>query len=63
MGGDFVMIKNILIVTVLSIFLHSCVTMSTGPAPPQEVVVKVRAADPAKVEVSNVDKIHNSIST
>jgi ATP-dependent protease ClpP protease subunit len=56
--GDFVMLKNIL---VIAIFLTSCATIPTGPAPPQEVVVKVQAADQATVEVSNVDKIHKSM--
>jgi len=32
--------------------------MKTGPPPPpQEVIVKVQATDPAKVEVNNGDNI------
>jgi ATP-dependent protease ClpP protease subunit len=57
--GDFAMFKNILIITIFSIFLVSCA--GTGPAPPQEVVVQVRTTDSSKTEVSNVDKIHKSM--
>ncbi len=59
MGGDFVMIKNILIVTSFSIFLASCAEI--GPVPPQEVIVKIQAAHPSKMEVNNVDMIHKSM--
>ena len=59
------MFKNILLVTIFSIFLISCVTMpektpSSSP-PPQEVIVKVQATDPVKVEVSNGNEIQRSM--
>jgi len=55
------MFKNILLVTIFSILLISCVTTATGPTSPQEVIVKVQATDPAKVEVSNGNEIQRSM--
>ncbi len=48
------MLKNILLATIFFIFLASCATtMPTGPPSPLEVIVKIQAVDPAKVEVNN----------
>ena len=50
--------KNIVIGTVLGLFLASCASMPAGQTPPpQEIIVKVQAVDPAKVTVTaNDDK-------
>ena len=56
------MLRKILFVTIFPILLIGCAaTMKTGAPSPQEVVVKVQAADPAKVEVRNGDNIHKSM--
>ncbi len=48
------MLKNILLATIFFIFLAGCATtMPTGPSSPQEVIIKVQAVEPAKVEVNN----------
>jgi ATP-dependent protease ClpP protease subunit len=48
------MLKNILLATIFFIFLAGCATtMPTGPPSPKEVIVKIQAMDPAKVEVNN----------
>lgn len=55
------MLKRILLVTILPVLLISCTTMKTGPLPPQEIIVKVQATDPTKVEVNNGDNIQKSM--
>ena len=58
------MFNRWVLVAVFGLFLISCATMPTGPAQPQEVVVKVQAADPTQVKVSqndNVDRINRSM--
>lgn len=57
----FAMFKRILFVAFFSILLVSCTTMKTGPLPPQEVIVKVQATDPAQVEVKNGENVHRSM--
>ncbi len=49
------MLKRLILVAVFGLFLSSCATMPTGPPQPQEVVVKVQAADPTQVKVSQND--------
>jgi ATP-dependent protease ClpP protease subunit len=51
------MLKKCLLFVALGIFLVSCATMpSSTPPPPQEVVVKVQAADPTNVTVQEEPK-------
>ena len=47
-----IMFKRILLGAFLAIFLVSCTTMKTDPPSAQEVIVKVQAADPTKVAIS-----------
>ena len=49
------MLKRLVLVAVVGIFLIGCATMpnGNGQASPQEVVVKVQAADPTKVQVAH----------
>ncbi|MEE9609793.1 MAG: ATP-dependent Clp protease proteolytic subunit [Desulfatiglandales bacterium] len=54
------MLRNILPVIISFIFLASCTTtMPTRPPSRQEVIVKVQAVDPTKVEVKNVSDAGN----
>ncbi len=46
------MFKKILPLTIFSIFLLSCAPMNRA-LPPQEIIIKVQAVDPSKVDVSN----------
>lgn len=58
------MAKKIFLLFVSGIFLVSCASMpSSTPPPPQEVVVKVQAADPAKVTVQEPtsDRVNKSM--
>ena len=51
------MLKKCFLFVAMGIFLVSCATMpSSTPPPPQEVVVKVQAADPANVTVQEDTK-------
>ena len=51
------MFSRWVLVAVFGLFLASCATMPTGGAiQPQEVVVKVQAADPTNVKVSQKDE-------
>jgi hypothetical protein len=61
MNGGFIVLKKILFVTIFPILLVGCATMKTGPPPPQEVVVKVQAAEPTDVRVQNGDNVHKSM--
>jgi ATP-dependent protease ClpP protease subunit len=50
------MLKKVLLVMALGFFIVSCATIPTTPKPaptPQEIVVKVQAADPTKVTVAD----------
>lgn len=48
------MLNRWVLVAVFGLFFYSCATMPTGgPLKPQEVVVKVQAADPTNVKVSH----------
>jgi ATP-dependent protease ClpP protease subunit len=50
------MLKKVVLLLAMGIFFVSCATVPTTPAPakpPQEIVVKVQAADPTKVIVQN----------
>ena len=49
------MLKRWVLAAVFGLFLISCATMPAGPTQPHEVVVKVQAADPTKVKVSQND--------
>jgi ATP-dependent protease ClpP protease subunit len=49
------MLKRLVLVALFGFFLVNCAAMPSGPAKPQEVIVKVHAADPAKVKVSQND--------
>ena len=55
------MLKRILLVSILSVLLISCTTMQLRPPPPQEIIVKVQATDPTKVEVNNGNNIQKSM--
>jgi len=55
------MLKRILLVTILPVLLISCTTMQLRPPPPQEIIVKVQATDPTKVEVNNGNNIQKSM--
>jgi len=61
MNGGFIMLKKILFVTIFPILLVGCAAMKKAPQPPQEVVVKVQATDPAQVEVKNGENIQRSM--
>jgi hypothetical protein len=52
------MVRKLFILFALGIFLVSCASMpaNSPPPKPQEVVVKVQAADPAKVTVQEQPK-------
>ena len=50
------MLKKVILVLAMGIFLVSCAALPTKPQPaqtPQEIVVKVQAADPTKVTVAD----------
>ena len=49
------MLKRLVLVAVFGIFLISCATLPSGQVPPQEIIVKVQAADPTKVKVAQND--------
>lgn len=53
--------KNIFFAAALSILLIGCVTPTTGPQAPLEVVVKIQTIDGTKVEMTNGDNIHRSM--
>ncbi len=60
------MFKKFFLLVVLGVFFVSCSTLPTSstPRPPQEVVVKVQAADPTKVTVneeSKKDRVNKSM--
>ena len=53
------MLKKVIFFFVMGIFLVSCATVPTTPSPaktPQEIVVKVEAAEPTKVTVEEGQK-------
>ena len=50
------MLKRFLLLAVLGLFLASCATMPNGQTQPQEVIVKVQATDPTKVDVTRKDE-------
>jgi len=54
--GGFAMLKRLVIVAIFGLFLISCATVPTGQPQPQEVIVKVQAADPTKVKVAHKDE-------
>jgi ATP-dependent protease ClpP protease subunit len=49
------MFKRLVAVAFLGALVVNCATMPTGQPPPQEVIVKVHAADPTKVNVTQSD--------
>ena len=58
------MLKRLVLVAFFGLFLVNCAGMPAGPTQPQEVIVKVHAADPANVKVSqddNKDRINKSM--
>lgn len=55
------MSKRILTVAAFAPFLMSCVPTGVGPSPPQEIVVKVEAVEPTKVEVNKADHVNKSM--
>lgn len=55
------MFKKTLFLIVFPILVVGCAAMQTQPPPPQEVVVKVQAAEPTDVNVNNGDSIHKSM--
>ena len=50
------MTRKIFCLIIFSVFFASCASVPTSAPPPQEVVVKVQAADPAKVSVQKQKK-------
>jgi ATP-dependent protease ClpP protease subunit len=50
------MLKRLLLAAVFGIFLIGCAAMPNGQTRPQEVVVKVQAADPTNVKVTQKDE-------
>jgi ATP-dependent Clp protease protease subunit len=61
MNGGFAMFKKTFFLIVFPILVVGCAAMQTQPLPPQEVVVKVQAAEPTNVNVHNGDNIHKSM--
>jgi ATP-dependent Clp protease protease subunit len=59
--GGFAMFKKTLFLIVFPILVVGCAAVQTQPPPPQEVVVKVQAAEPTDVNVQNGDNIHKSM--
>jgi ATP-dependent protease ClpP protease subunit len=59
--GGFAMFKKTLFLIVFPILVVGCAAVQTQPPPPQEVVVKVQASEPADVNVQNGDSIHKSM--
>lgn len=55
------MFKKTLFLIVFPILVVGCAGVQTQPPPPQEVVVKVQAAEPTDVNVDNGDNIHKSM--
>ncbi|UCH06545.1 MAG: ATP-dependent Clp protease proteolytic subunit [Deltaproteobacteria bacterium] len=55
------MFKKTLFLIVFPILVVGCAGVQTQPPPPQEVVVKVQAAEPTDVNVQNGDNIHKSM--
>ncbi len=51
--GGYVMFKKILLVTIFLIPLIGCASMNRGAPPPQEIIVKIQAADPVNVQVTD----------
>jgi hypothetical protein len=59
--GGCVMFRRIFFVTILGIFLGGCTSTKMRPRPPQKVLVKVMAAEPAKADLKTGDPIKKSI--
>ena len=49
------MLIRLVLVSIFGIFLVNCASMPAGPIQPQEVIVKVHAAEPANVKVTQDD--------
>jgi ATP-dependent protease ClpP protease subunit len=59
--GGFAMFKKTLFLIVFPILVVGCAAVQPQPPPPQEVVVKVQAAEPTDVNVHNGDNIQKSM--
>jgi ATP-dependent protease ClpP protease subunit len=55
------MFKRTFFLILFPISVVGCAAMQTQPPPPQEVVVKVQAAEPTKVNVQNGDNVQKSM--
>jgi ATP-dependent protease ClpP protease subunit len=55
------MFKRILSSVVFGALLLGCTTMGLRPAPPQEIIVKVQAVEPANVDTKTGDQIKKSM--
>ncbi len=55
------MFKKIVLITVFGIILISCASMGKQPAPSRQIIVKVRASDPATVDAKTGDNINKSM--
>jgi ATP-dependent Clp protease protease subunit len=55
------MFKKIVLITVFGIILINCAAMGKQPAPPREVIVKVRVVKPANVDAKTGDQINKSM--
>ena len=56
------MFSRWVLIAVFGLFVIGCATMPAGTSQPQEVVVKVQAADPTKVKVSQNDENRERIT-
>lgn len=55
------MFKKIVLITIFGIILIGCASMGKQPAPSRQIIVKVRAADPATVDAKTGDNINKSM--
>jgi ATP-dependent Clp protease protease subunit len=55
------MFKKIVLITVFGIILINCAAMGKQPAPPTEVIVKVRVVKPANVDAKTGNNINKSM--
>jgi len=55
------MFKKIGLITVFGIILISCASMGKQPSPSRQIIVKVRAANPATVDAKTGDNINKSM--
>jgi ATP-dependent protease ClpP protease subunit len=60
--GGLIMFKRILLIALMAMLMAGCASMGPTPqTPPQEVIVKVQASEPAQVKVANGEQINRSM--